>query len=92
MDVTGSDRVDKILELIDGALGPEPMLSTWNHRLLFDGVTHRLIEAYYDPAGVITGWSTHHRAEGGTVEDLRSELLMHLAACDRPVLTVEDLP
>jgi hypothetical protein len=23
MDVTGSDRVDKILELIDGALGPE---------------------------------------------------------------------
>jgi hypothetical protein len=60
---------------------------SWNYRVVRDdhGV-FSVMEVYYDEDGAISSWCNAH-ALGESLDELRSDLLAHLAALVEPVLT-----
>lgn len=67
-------------------------MTTWNYRVIRtpdneSDAVYQIKEVYYDDDGTIREWSVQPDAAGGEdLDGLKGDLLLQLAALDKPVL------
>lgn len=68
-------------------------MSVWNYRVMKDGELFGIHEVYYDEDGKPEAYTNGPvAAAGDTVEELKEDLKMQLAALEAPVVRKEDIP
>ena len=65
---------------------------TWNYRMMqIHTGEHVVVEAYYDDAGKLNGWTDRVAPLGETPEELAQDLELMMLARDQPVLVLHEL-